>query len=854
MNRIKEFYGKNKKIIKAILITLIILLTTYVIVKEVRGLDARELLRMARTMTFWQKFMFIALGLLCFSFAAIYDFILAAYYRMKMPKLEVFRIGWISQSFNNFIGFGGVAGLTIREFSYNKFDVDRKVVNRIMFIVLFSDIIGLFSLALPSSIGLIKIGKPTLIPLMVLMFAVVLLFIFSDKLPIKKYVTDEDSIFAKGQLKLRVLLTLQSTFEWFLAALFFAFTIKFYQPEISLMESCIVYVLATIVGIISMIPGGLGSFEVACMVLFKMMGYGEPNIVFSLLICRICYTIIPWLVGLILLMISPKDESGEQVFEKANFMSLLLSFSVLMTGVIIILSVAMPRLFIKIRVMGRLFPDYMIMFNRRFTLVIGILLVVLSNGIKNMVKVAHNLSVMLLTIAAIIYLSKGRSYIEAVICIVIAMALLLNRRYFQASTGRLNKSHLIKNSVFVFLIFITYIIFFNITHKVDFLNGTGKYSLDFIKNYPIYVLFSPLVAILVLAVMAGINRKHVEFKKNTDEGMEIFNKFYEKYPYTPYTHLFYMDDKNYFLNEKGTVMFLYRPYKDNILVLGDPAGEPDDFEDAIDELIEWAYGNKMKVCFYQITGKYLEDYMSIGFRFLKIGESATVDVQNFNLAGKRNKVLRKTINSMETKGLSFKVIEPPYDNKTMEELKAVSDEWLGKREEMHFSLGAFEESYLNRAPIFVIENEVGEIEAFANMMPIKGSKVLSIDLMRHKNDAPDGIMDMLFITIIEWAKENGYEYFDLGIAPLSNVGNKRYSSTKEKLVNLAYEYGNKIYGFKGLRKYKNKFNPEWSSVFIAYKDDLSLPETLLALVNVCYGRDTIKDLDYYEELRKKAIN
>ena len=209
MEKLEEFYAKNKKIIKTIVISFIIILTTYVIYSEVKEMDFREIRSIVMDTTTKDKVFFVA----------IYDFILAAYYKMEMPKREVFRIGWISQSFNNFIGFGGVAGVTIREFLYDKFNVDRKVVNRIIFIVLFSDLIGLFSLALPSSIGLVKLGKMQYIPILMIMFLIVVLFIFSDKLPIK-YVKVEDSIFSRVHMKLRVLLTAQSTFEWLLAALF----------------------------------------------------------------------------------------------------------------------------------------------------------------------------------------------------------------------------------------------------------------------------------------------------------------------------------------------------------------------------------------------------------------------------------------------------------------------------------------------------------------------------------------------------------------------------------------------------------------------------------------------------------
>ena len=81
--------------------------------------------------------------------------------------------------------------------------------------------------------------------------------------------------------------------------------------------------------------------------------------------------------------------------------------------------------------------------------------------------------------------------------------------------------------------------------------------------------------------------------------------------------------------------------------------------------------------------------------------------------------------------------------------------------------------------------------------------------------------------IINWSKDNGYKQFSLGVAPLSNVGNNPYSHTDEKLGKYVYNYGDKIYSFRGLRKFKEKFQPEWKGVYLAYPKGTKL--TLLVL-------------------------
>jgi phosphatidylglycerol lysyltransferase len=128
------------------------------------------------------------------------------------------------------------------------------------------------------------------------------------------------------------------------------------------------------------------------------------------------------------------------------------------------------------------------------------------------------------------------------------------------------------------------------------------------------------------------------------------------------------------------------------------------------------------------------------------------------------------------------------------------------------------------------------IVAFANLTPsYRGCHELSVDLMRHVPDAPHGTMDFLFARIIEWARDEGYAWFDVGMAPLSGVGNTRYARPDERLARLAYDYGSHLYNYKGLRSFKEKFHPVWQSRYIAYPLYRPLPTLLVDLAALIAG-------------------
>jgi phosphatidylglycerol lysyltransferase len=212
-------------------------------------------------------------------------------------------------------------------------------------------------------------------------------------------------------------------------------------------------------------------------------------------------------------------------------------------------------------------------------------------------------------------------------------------------------------------------------------------------------------------------------------------------------------------------------------------------------------------------------------------------VADFKLTGKRNENLRYGVNRARRDGASVQRLDHPLNEATWAELKAVSDAWLKERgaAEKRFSLGAFDREYLSRSPIFAVRRE-GAILAFASVMPAyRGRDELGADLMRQLPGAPVGIMDLLFAEMIEYARTEGYEWFNLGMAPLSGVGKHRFARPDERLAALAYDYGNRLYNYKGLRSFKAKFHPQWQGRYIAYPLFTPLPTLLVDIAALIAG-------------------
>jgi len=216
--------------------------------------------------------------------------------------------------------------------------------------------------------------------------------------------------------------------------------------------------------------------------------------------------------------------------------------------------------------------------------------------------------------------------------------------------------------------------------------------------------------------------------------------------------------------------------------------------------------------FYEVLEPDLSLYHDLGFDLFKLGELATIRLGEFTLAGKRWEDLRQAVNRSVKERLTFEIVEPPFDTVLMTEVERVSDLWLGDKRasEKGFSLGRFDPDYFAWSPLALIRRD-GVIVAFANVLPPYGEHgTASVDLMRQTADAPRGTMDFLFAKVMQWAKDRGYETFSLGMAPLSAVGDNPYARINERLAALAFQYGGRFYNYQGLRRYKEKFEPEWT--------------------------------------------
>ena len=97
-----------------------------------------------------------------------------------------------------------------------------------------------------------------------------------------------------------------------------------------------------------------------------------------------------------------------------------------------------------------------------------------------------------------------------------------------------------------------------------------------------------------------------------------------------------------------------------------------------------------------------------------------------------------------------------------------------------------------------------------------------------------GVFETVIVLML-WGKEQGYRWFNLGMAPFSGLENRALAPLWNRLGAFVFRYGEHFYNFQGLRQYKEKFDPQWRPRYLASPGGLALPQIFTNLATLISG-------------------
>lgn len=791
----------------------------------------------------------LALGLTALNYAALtgYDLLAFAYIGKRLPRPRIAFASFLAYAVSNNIGFAMLSGASVRYRFYTRWGVTAEELSRIVVSYSTTFWLGLLGLGglslavapLPEARELPAPALLTIAGILLMLVPpayLVMTAIRREPLRLRGFELPMPTpMVAAGQILL-------SSFEWSLAGSVLYVLLP--ASPLPFLQFLGMFLIAILIGMVSHVPGGLGVFE-GLMVLLLKPYLSSAELLPALVVYRVVYYLLPLTVALPILV---ADELRARRAHAARISAALgrvtewltpraLSAVTFVSGLVLLFSGATPATAGRLVMLDRVVPIGVIEASHLLGSIAGVLLLILSQGLARRLDAAYYFTAITMVVGMAASLLKGFDYEEAALLLVVLLILrrahpAFDRRaaffdtrfspgWIAAVTGAIGAS--------------IWLGFFAFKH-VDYSRQLWwEFELQGDASRFLRASVGAAIVLLLFGFARLIRPAPHEAPSPTDRDLEDAAKaIASQHSTLPY--LIYLRDKALLFNDERTAFIMYAVQGQTWVALGDPVGPASQMCGLMRRFLERCDDFNGVPVFYEIGKTHLHRYADLGLTFVKLGEEATVDLTRFTLDGGASKKHRQALRRLEKEGGSFRVVYAADVPAVLQQLRAVSDDWLTTRAaaEKGFSLGFFDDAYVSRFPVAAIEVQ-GRIVAFANMWPGPGGEELSVDLMRYHRDAPRSVMEPLFVHLMKWGQEHGYRRLALGMAPLSGFEKSPVSSLWNRFGAFLYEHGESVYGFQGLRAFKDKFEPEWQPRYLAYPGGLRLPRIIADVTALVAG-------------------
>ncbi len=783
-----------------------------------------------------------------------YDKMACIYVGNPLPYRRVALVSYVGYAFANSVGLANIAGGSIRFRFYTAWGFSPLDTTKIVLFCGFSLWMGLGLLTgillcwIPEPIAVqLGLNEAMLRPIGIAVLAVLLFYsilcLFRRRpLSIRGMeLTVPGPGLMVGQFAL-------ASADWLLCAAVL-YTLLPKSAHISFPLFVAVFMLGHCIGNLSQVPGGVGVFEGTMLLALKGTAAND-KLLGSLLAFRAIYYILPLIGATAVLAVHELTIQRKQIRQLGRALSAwvppvvpqVLVFSTFFAGVVLLLSGATPPSRDRLMWLRDYIPLPVVEASHFLGSVIGMGLLILARGLQRRLDAAYWLTALLLGVAMVTSIFKGFNYEEAIVLALMLLALLPARRHFYRKASLLSEPFTTSWVVAIVLVLATSIWLGMFAHRHEQYAQDLWWHFTFNASAPRFLRASIGAACVALVVSVTQLLRQAEYEPIPPMPAELdhVRSIVESSPHT-YPWLVMLGDKQLLPGPTGQSFLMFGVEGRSWVALREPVGLEEDYPDLLWRFRELVDHHGGWTVFYQISPRHLNLYIDLGLALMKIGEEAFVALSEFGIEGRRQRDFRQAINRIEHDKGSWELLPAGAASSMIGELKTVSDAWLGGRPggEKGFSLGFFNESYLNRTPLCVVRVD-GRLVAFANVQASGGKEELTVDLMRHLPDAPAGVMDYLFVKLMLWGREQGFERFNLGMTPLAGLEGHALGPMWNRIGGMLYRHGEHFYNFKGLRQYKEKFHPKWEPRYLATPGGLITPRVLVDLASLI-GRKRIRD-------------
>lgn len=765
-----------------------------------------------------------------------YDYFIMKKLKLKIPIKRLLKESLIINSFSNLIGFGGLVGVLLRTHYFKKPEMENTLFFKMIASVtlfylagisLFSDILLIFFWDLKlfaehqfllAVAGFIGLYTPFLLVKSCIQF-------FRKKITTKQIFSD-------------LLLILVSVVEWIGAFFMLVILTRLLHIDVPLVELWPTFVIASAAGIVSMIPGGLGSFDLVFIWGATSLNIPSESVLVLLLFYRIGYYVIPFIAGLLLFLrdIWRSINIGYNKIPNAlleKITHIVSTALVFFAGLALLVSSAAPGAVEKLKYVREIMSLPIVNMSHQISVVTGFLLLALSNGISYKDKRSYKLTFFVLIFASALFILKGVQYRQALFMIFVAVLLYFSKNRFYRKSYVVTWGRSILNTAIIGIIIVGYFILGVLAREDSAFKLSNKVQKLLITD-PGDLFRSAGIGIIVIILVVSLEtwmRSRAQFKKTTMNSIQkkIVDHI-QIYGGGESVKIIYDLDQFVFWNTKRTVLFPYRVSADKLIVIGDLIGEQKHFKKAVEEFISFADVYGYTPVFYEVSDQFIPYLYGYGYNFFRLGEEGYVDMKENFMDDFSKLKFERISEEMTRSGYYYELLEAPFSHEFALKLDSLSQKW--SRHENQAAQQFSDEYALNFSSIAVIRNSEAQIVAFAYLTPFNDNhQTISVSLLRSMHsELPQEAMDFFLTSILLSAKEEGYDRINIGMTYMKHVGISKYAGVLEKIAAQIIVDGQEPRYQHDIQDMKENYATSWVPKYIAYRKRVFLPFTMIQIM------------------------
>ncbi len=506
-------------------------------------------------------------------------------------------------------------------------------------------------------------------------------------------------------------------------------------------------------------------------------------------------------------------------------------------GALLLFSGATPAMASRMHWLMSWLPLPVVEVSHFFDNLAGVVLLILARGVERRLDAAYHLTIAMLLAGIFLSILRALDLEQAVVLSMILVLFIPSRKYFYRKTSLIEERFSASWIAAILLVVVASIALGAVSYAHLRLSITELFRFSSRAESARFLRATAgvLGVLIVFAILRLLRPARPVMQGPSAADLDTAHVIASEYPEAA-AQLAFIGDKHFYFNETRTGFIMYGVHGRSWVALGDPVAPAPEAAALIRGFIQLADSNGGWAVFYKVRPTLLYLYLDHGLNVVKLGEEARVPLDDFSLEGSNRRNLRRVWRKMVDDGCSFEMVPAERVAPLVEELRAVSDEWIETKHarEKGFSLGFYSDEYITRYPVAVVRKQ-GRIIAFANAWISGRKEEVEADLMRHTADAPPGIMRYVLVEMMLWARSEGFRWFNLGMASLSGLSVHTGAPIWNQLAVAVRGAGERFYNFQGIREFKQWFYPEWEPLFLVGPGGAARPIILANIAALVSG-------------------